>query len=109
MRFSFAKLFLARAGSSISGGLPSILRCPAAPPLRERAGMFSMQIGASGSLSFDDSVTDDGIVAVRPTQPVSHLAAIQQTEESAVEEAKNFTVDCKCCQKSSDEALFFIK
>ena len=67
--------------------------------------MFQMQIGASGSLSFDDVVTDDGIVTI--AQPVSHLAAIQQTEEVAIEEAKNFTVNCKCCNKSSDQVLFF--
>ena len=84
--------------------------------MSDRAGSFfvnaSARSAAIGGFSFDDNVADDGIVADSPVQRgvtgVSHLAAVQQTEQSAVEEAKNFTVNCKCCGKVSDEDFFFV-
>ena len=62
-------------------------------------------------VSFDDSVAaDDGIVpeAGGGRGGPGHLALIQQTEQVAAAEAKNFIVQCACCKKGSDEAFVFI-
>ena len=70
-----------------------------------------VQAAAGSGVSFEDRVAeDDGIVPSSvQARGGSHRSIVEQTEQLASDEAKNFTVNCACCMKGSDEAFCFHK